>query len=124
MTVVAIAICVFIVAMGATGLASPQRLFGFVRRFQSPWGLFVGGGIRVALGVSLFLVAPDTRAPEVLRPLGAFLVLAGFLMPLFGPARFGGWIDWWSRQSDAFARAWSAFAVAFGAGLAWLVLAA
>ena len=75
-------LCVFIALFGLYGLAAPANFRALVLRMVNPAGLIFGGVLRIALGVSLYLVAPETRWPEVLKPLGIFLIAVGAIVPL------------------------------------------
>ena len=119
MTTLALVLCLALAAFGALGIASPSRLVAVARRLQSPRGMLVAAAIRVVLGVALFLAAPGSRAPEILRPLGLFIVLVGFVTPFFGAERFGRLLDWWSEQGSIFIRVWALVAMAFGLWLAY-----
>lgn len=122
MTLVALVLSVFIAALGALGVASPSRLLGVVRSFQTPAGLYFAAALRVVLGVALFFAAPASRAPELIRILGVVIFVGGLITPLFGLERFRRLLDWWSARGSAFIRAWAAFALAFGFLLAHAVL--
>ena len=50
MTLIAIAICLVLCAVGLLGVAAPSRLVGFVRSFQTPAGLLFAAALRVVLG--------------------------------------------------------------------------
>ena len=49
--------------------------------------VFVAGALRVALGVALFLLAPETRAPELVRVIGLLSIVAGVVTASLGQAR-------------------------------------
>ncbi len=119
MTWVALVLSLCIAALGAFGLASPSRLIGVVRHVQTPTGLYVVAAIRVVFGVALVLAAPGSRAPELLRILGWFVVVAGVITPFFGLERFSRLLEWWSARGPVFVRAWSGFAFVLGVGLAY-----
>jgi hypothetical protein len=121
MTQLALALCLAIAAVGAVGVASPPRLLEWVRRFQSQRGVLIMGVVRVLLGVALFLAAPESRAPGVLRPLGLLVVLIGFVTPVFGPERFRRLLDAWAQLGPTPLRLWSGVACLFGLALAWAV---
>lgn len=121
MSLVALALCLAIAGVGAVGIVSPPRLLDLVRRFQSQRGVLIVGVVRVLLGVALFLAAPGSRAPDLLRPLGLLVVLIGFVTPLFGPERFRRLLDWWAELGPTPLRLWSAVACGFGLALAWAV---
>jgi hypothetical protein len=119
---IALVLSLLIAAVGALGIASPSRLLGVVRSFQTPAGLYVVAALRVVLGVVLFFAAPVSRAPELIRILGVIVFVAGLVTPLFGLERFRSLLDWWSARGSAFIRAWAAFAFAFGLLLAYAVV--
>ena len=121
MALVALVLSLFIAALGALGVASPARLLLVVQFFQTRAGLYFAAAFRVVFGVALFLAAPASRAPELMRILGVVIILAGLITPFFGLARFRTLLDWWSARGTAFVRAWAAFAFAFGLLLAYAV---
>jgi hypothetical protein len=119
---VALVISLFIAALGALGVASPARLLSVVRSFQTPAGLYLAAVLRVVLGMALFLAAPVSRAPELIRVLGAVVFVAGLITPLFGLKRFRRLLDWWSARGSAFIRAWATVTLAVGLLLAYAVV--
>ncbi len=122
MTLVALIICLLLSALGALGVASPSRLLGVVRKFQTPMGLYFAAALRVVLGVALFFAAPTSRAPDLIRILGIVIIVMGVVTPFFGPERFRRLLDWWSAQGSAFIRAWAVLALAFGLSLAYAIV--
>ncbi len=122
MTLVALVLSLFIAALGALGIASPARLLGFVRYFQTPGGLYLAAALRVVLGVALFFTAPTSRAPDLIRILGVVSIVAGLITPFFGLERFRRLLEWWSALGPGFVRAWAAFALVFGLLLAYAVV--
>ena len=110
-----------IMAIGALGLASPEALMAFVRRWQTPVGIWAAAGFRVAWGVAGWLAAPSARTPIVLQILGAVSVMSGIALPTVGLSRFAAIISWWERRSARFKRAWAGVACAFGGFLLWSV---
>lgn len=122
MAFVALVLSLFVAALGALGMFSPMRLLDIVRHFQSPAGIYAAAALRIILGVALFLAAPTSRAPEVVRILGIIILVAGLITPLFGLERFRRLLDWWSVRGPAFMRVWAGFALAFGLLLAYAVV--
>jgi len=114
-------ICLGIVAVGVLGIVSPDRLIALVRRIQTPAGIYLAAGLRIALGLALFFAAPASRAPEFVGPLGLFVVVIGLITPLFGLERFRRFLDAWERMGSVVLRIWAALALAFGLFLAYLV---
>ena len=119
MTLIALIICLLTAAFGALGIASPSRLLGVVRRFQTPAGLYFAAGIRVLLGVALLFAAPASRAPGLVFVLGVVILVIGVITPFFGLERFRSLLDWWSAQGSTFVRGWAVVALAFGLALAY-----
>lgn len=122
MTVIALVFSLSVAVLGAVGVVSPARLVNYVRHFQTPSGLYLAAALRVVMGVALFVAAPDSRAPEVLRIVGAFIIVAGVLIPFIGLERFQGFFRWWSSLAPVFLRAWAAFAFAVGALLTYALI--
>ncbi len=122
MTLVALIICLLTSAFGALGIASPSRLLGGVRYFQTPVGLYFAAGIRVLLGVALLFAAPTSRAPGLIFILGVAIIVIGVITPFFGLERFRRLLDWWSAQGSAFVRGWAVLALVFGLSLAYAIV--
>ena len=122
MTLVALIICLLTSALGALGIASPSRLLGVVRYFQTPMGLYFAAGIRVLLGVALLFAAPTSRAPGLINILGVVIIVMGVVTPFFGLERFRRLLDWWSAQGSAFIRGWAVLVLLFGLSLAYAVV--
>jgi hypothetical protein len=122
MTFIALILSLSVACLGAVGVASPPRLLAIVQKFQSPAGLYVAMAIRLALGISLFLAAPASRAPDVLRVFGVVIMVAGLITPLFGLERFRRLLDWWAAHGSGFVRLWAAIALAFGLFLSFLLV--
>jgi hypothetical protein len=116
-------VSIFIVGMGVLGLVSPARMVSFVSRWQSKTGLWVAFIVRLGLGISLWLVAPTSRAPVVLQVLAIVSVVSALVLPLIGVSRFKSMLSWWSNRSPGFMRMWSAVAVVVGVFILWSVVA-
>lgn len=122
MVVIVAAVSIFVVGMGVFGLASPSGIAAFVLRWRSKTGLWTASLGRLVFGVALWLVAPTSRAPVVLQVLAVVSVASALALPLIGVSRFESILSWWSRQSPAFIRSWTALAVALGVFLLWSVV--
>ena len=110
------------VAMGVFGIASPAGMAAFALRWRSRFGLWTASIGRLVFGIAFWLVAPTSRTPVVLRVLAILSVLSALVLPLLGLSRFESILTWWSRQSPAFIRSWSAAAVILGIFLFWSVV--
>ncbi len=111
----------FIVILWGLGIVSPERLIRFARYWQSPTGLYLASAFRIVLGVLLFLAAPGSRAPTMLRILGVVIFVAGLVTPFFGLERFHKLLEWWAERGPAFKRTWAGCALAFGLLLVYAV---
>jgi hypothetical protein len=116
----ALLIALFVMVVGVTGVIAPDRLITIGRQLITPTGLYVIGGLRVAIGLILFLAARASRAPRTLRVLGVIVIIAGLTTPLFGVERARAILDWESHGTQ-FIRVGAALAIALGALLAFLV---
>jgi len=114
MTFVALVLSLLVACLGAVGVASPPRLLAIVQKFQSPAGLYVAMALRLALGFCLFLAAPASRSPDVLRILGVVIMVTGLITPVFGLERFRRLLTWWASHGSGFIRLWAAVALGFG----------
>ena len=114
-TLIAIAICLLLCAVGVLGVVAPSRLVGFVRSFQTPAGLLFAAALRVVLGVALFFSAPLSRAPELIAAVGVVIT------PLFGVERFRRLLDWWSARGSVFLRVWAILAMLLGLSLIYAI---
>ena len=116
-------VSIFVAVMGVLGLVSPAKMVSFVSRWQSKTGLWAASIIRLAFGISLWLVAPASRAPVVLQVLAIVSVVSALVLPLVGVSRFKSILSWWSSRSPVFIRVWLAVAVVFGVFILWSVVA-
>ena len=116
-------VSIFVASMGVLGLASPARMVSFVSRWQSKTGLWVAFIVRLAFGISLWLVAPTSQASVILQVLAVVSVVSALVLPLVGVSRFKSILSWWSSQSPAFMRVWSAVVVVVGVFILWSVAA-
>src|SRR4030042_3202966 len=114
-------VSIFIACMGILGLVSPARMVSFVSRWQSKTGLWVAFIVRLAFGISLWLVAPTSRASVVLQVLAVLSVVSALVLPLIGISRFKSILSWWSSRSPGFMRVWLAVAGVFALFILWAV---
>jgi hypothetical protein len=122
MNIVAFILSLAVAALGIMGMLFPTRLAETGKLFLRPGGLFVAAAIRITLGAALYLAAPASRAPGTLMALGIFIIITGFITPLFGRERASRMIDWWTSKGPAFMRLWGALASILGLFLAYAVM--
>jgi hypothetical protein len=119
---IVLVVSIFVAGMGILGLTSPARMVSFVSRWQSKTGLWVAFIIRLAFGISLWLVAPASRAPGVLQVLAVVSVVSAIVLPLIGVSRFKSILSWWLGRSPGLMRVWLAVALVLGVFILWSVV--
>lgn len=120
---IVISVSIFAAGVGVFGLTSPTAMVRFVSNWQTQSGLWAASAIRLAFGIALWGAAAASRFPAVFKVLSVVSVVSAFSLPLIGVSRFKSLLAWWSMQSPAFMRTWSAAAVLMGAFLIWSVAA-
>jgi hypothetical protein len=122
MTLAVAAFGVFVLALGALGVARPTALIGLVERpWRSRAGLVLAVAFRAALGVLLIAAASSTRFPWLIGSLGVLSLAAAVSAPFLGYERLRRFVEWWMARPAGFVRAWSLAACVFGAFLIYAV---
>lgn len=119
-TIVLLVACLMVV-VGLVGVFTPDSLIAVGRTVVTPGGLYAIAVLRVGIGVVLMLVAPASRAPRILRVLGAVVVIAGLTTPFFGVERVLAILDWEATHGTALLRAGAGLALALGGFIAFAV---
>ncbi len=91
--------------------ATAKRMLSFWRRGRM---LYLGGLVRIALGVVFLLDARQARAPALMAGLGVFAIIAGMLLFVLGLARIKAMLDWFEGKPSFVLRLMSIGIVAFG----------
>lgn len=81
---IALFIGLFVVSLGALGIAVPELFMTAFRVFQAPPVLYQMAVFRVVVGIVLLCAAPASRAPWTLRVLGCGIAIAGAVTPFVG----------------------------------------
>ena len=120
MKAAALLVAVFTIVVGIVGLIYPEG-GTTVRRlyFATPIGLYTAGAIRVAMGLVVILAATTSRAPKILRALGAVMCMQGVTATVLGPDRARAVLEWEAMQGTALLRVGAAVALAAGAFMAF-----
>ena len=118
----ALLVAVFTIIVGIVGLIYPDSVTT-VRRlyFATPVALYAAGAVRVAMGIVLILCAPASRAPKILRALGAVMCMQALAATLLGPDRARAVLEWETMQGTALLRVGAAVALAVGCFLVFAV---
>ena len=119
----ALIVALFIIVAGMVGIVAPGSLLTVGRYVVTPAGLYAIAVLRVGIGLVLMLVAPISRAPRILRALGAVVIVAGLMTPLFGVERARAIVDWEATQGTALLRIGAGLALALGGFIAFAVSA-
>jgi hypothetical protein len=112
--IVGIALGVLIGAVGLIGLTTPSALLEVGRSLMTLNALYMVAAIRIALGAFLILAATSSRVPRTVRVVGAIVVVAGLITPLFGVERVQAVLNWWAHQGQLLMRAIPGGAVVIG----------
>ena len=121
MRIAALLVALFIVVVGMVGIVSPDSLTTVRRQyFATPVGLYVAGAVRVVMGLVLILVARVSRAPKILRTLGAVMCAQGLAATLLGLDRAQAILEW-EVMHPALLRAGAVVALASGGFVALAV---
>jgi flagellar biosynthesis protein FliR len=121
MRIAALLVALFAIVVGVVGIFTPDSLTTIGRYVVTPVGLYVIAAVRVAGGLVLMLVAPNSRVPRTLRVVGAVVLVAGLVTPLFGVERARAILDWESTQGSAFIRVVAGLVLAAGGFVAFAV---
>ncbi len=118
MAIIVTVLGVVIALIGVIGLAHPPSLITLVQRWQSPARFWFAVVIRVVLGAVLIAVAPDCRAPLVIRVVGVISIVAAVALVIVGRVRLDAFIEWWLGR-PALLSVSATGAIAFGALLVY-----
>ena len=121
MRFLALLVALFVMVVGVAGVVSPESLLAVGRYVVTPVGIYLIAALRVGIGLLLMLVAGTTRAPRIVRTLGAFVFVAGIVTPLFGVDRSRAILDWEAMHGTAPIRVGAVLALALGGYLAYVV---
>jgi hypothetical protein len=121
MRIAAFLVAVSVVVVGIVGIVSPDT-GTMIRRqyFATPAGLHAAAAVRVAMGLVLILAARVSRAPRILRALGAVMCAQGLAATLLGLDRAQAILEW-EAMHPVLLRAGATVALASGAFIAFAV---
>ncbi len=73
-----------VAAIGATGILAPSVLVALGQHFTTPGPFYVLAAIRIAFGLILIRIAPETHLPKAVRIVGGLIVVLGVGAALAG----------------------------------------
>ena len=121
MRIAALFVALSVVVVGIAGIVSPDSVTTVRRRyFATPVGLYAAGAVRVAMGLVLILVARVSRAPRILRALGAVMCAQGLSATVLGLDRAQAILEW-EVMHPVLLRAGAIVALAGGVFIAFAV---
>ena len=94
MRIAALVLALFTIVVSVVGIVSPDSVMTLRRSYYTPRGLYVGGAVRVAMGLVWILAASSSRWPRTLRALGAVMCLQGLAANLLGLERARAILEW------------------------------
>lgn len=104
---------------GIFGVVSPGRLARTILNWPARSRFITAVALRLVIGITFILAAPNTKFPTVILVLGMIALIAAVALLLVGPKRVDAMIEWWFGQPAGFTRAWSMFAVLLGGALVY-----
>jgi len=115
LTIAAVPVALLSIAVGVTGIVSPDGAMTLRRLYFATPGLFYAVvAVHVTTGLGLILAASNSRWPRTLRALGAAVCLQGLSAVLLGFDRARAIMEWEGIQGPALLRAGAALALACG----------
>jgi len=113
---------VLVMCVGGWVLVEPLGLKEFADLFLTPTGLWVAVALRLTVGALLWVHAPVSRFPKVLRVLGALFFVSGLALPIVGLDRMLAIAAWGASQDASVLRSVGLVAAGLGAFIVWSVL--
>lgn len=94
MRIAALLLALFTIVVSTVGIVSPDSVMTIRRSYYTPRGLYVGGAVRVAMGLVLILAASISRWPRTLRAFGAMMCLQALSANILGLERARAILEW------------------------------
>ena len=83
-----------VVVLGVAAVVIPDIVIATGRHLVSPSGLYAAAAFRVGAGLVLILAARESRAPGILRAIGAVVLVGGVATWFFGVEAARARLDW------------------------------
>jgi ABC-type xylose transport system permease subunit len=114
MFILAKLIGIVIIIAGAIFLISPntgKKHMDFCLKGKK---LYLGGLLRIIMGVILILASQKSRIPSIVVILGCLVVLKGMLIFILGLEKVKSMIKWWQARPSAILRLMALLAIGIG----------
>ena len=122
MEYVVLGVCAVTVVLGVVAFLSPATFAQVLGILDTSSGMWAASGLRILLGIALYVAAPTSRAPDVLRILGILFVAVGLLIPIRGRKRLGRTVELFLSGGPWVTRSWGVVAILFGVSVGYAVL--
>ncbi len=119
---ISILLALAMIGTSLAALANTRVFAGVARYFDRPSGVWIAAGIRLFAAAMLWLAAPVTQHPVVLKVMAAVALAAAIAVVLMGYPRMQLMIRWAVDRPPAVLRLFAVVAIAIGALLLWALL--
>jgi hypothetical protein len=120
MRLLGLAIGALVILASAITFAVPDLRLSFEGAVMTPAGLYAIAAVRIAIGLVFMVAAPASKAPRILRVLGAMVIIAGLVTPWFGVARAQEVLNWFASAGPLMMRLDAIVGLALGSFLVWV----
>lgn len=110
---------IIVLVVGLFIAAVPTLLESMTGAVLNPVGVVFAGGLRIVIGIVLWLAAESSRTPRTFKVLGVLFVLGGIGVFAIGLPGLTSLAEWGTSRGEAFTRGAGVFASCLGAFLAW-----
>jgi hypothetical protein len=108
------------IGIGIVGLVSPDSVMNVRREYLATGlGLRAAGAVRMAMGLVLITFARSSRAPKMLRVIGAVMCLQGFVSQFYSVSRAQALVEWEATLGATLLRVGAFVALATGVFVAF-----
>ena len=90
----AVAVAGIIISLGVAAAMAPGLVIAASQSMVSLTGILFAAALRCGIGVALLFVAGGSRAPAILRIIGAVSLVAGLTMPFLGVDNARARVEW------------------------------
>lgn len=120
----AVGLGVWLIGLGLFMIAAPHRQLAALARLGGDNLIhFSEMGLRALAGAALVLAAPQSRFPEIISPIGGFLILSAAVIAVLPRRWHAAYSVWWAHRIPASAvRLIAPVSILAGAVLIWAVL--
>lgn len=93
-------IAISLIALGLTGVLWPTALMDLAKSTFSPKGLYPAAAIRIVVGLVLLLAAGVTATPNIVRAIGAIILLGGIATAVLSADTAQRLSSWWLEHGE------------------------